>query len=227
MGERDMPFSRVLYIDRSDFMENPTPKYFRLSPTNGVRLRYGYYISYEEAVKNEAGEIIELKCRYDPATKGGAAPASGKKVKGVIHWVSEIGSIEVEVRLYETLFVKADPDEVSSPDQTWLDNLNPNSLRVKSNARMEKSLKGSTVLDTYQFERVGFFACDEDTTPERPVFNLTVGLVDTFAAQSDQASKEAQAKAEAKLARDKAARERQLKKEAKAAKEAAKVAGKA
>eukprot|EP01057_Protomagalhaensia_wolfi_P005876 Protomagalhaensia_wolfi_Nauph_80__5875@NODE_755_length_2027_cov_53_890342_g567_i0_p1_GENE_NODE_755_length_2027_cov_53_890342_g567_i0NODE_755_length_2027_cov_53_890342_g567_i0_p1_ORF_typecomplete_len613_score147_56tRNAsynt_1c/PF00749_21/5_6e91tRNAsynt_1c_C/PF03950_18/2_5e65tRNAsynt_1e/PF01406_19/0_2_NODE_755_length_2027_cov_53_890342_g567_i0641902 len=221
LGERDLIFSRVIYIERSDFMDNPTPKYFRLSPGAEVRLRFGYWIKCEHVIKNDEGDIQELVCTFDPTTKGGANP-DGRKVKGVIHWVSDVGSVEGEVRLYETLFNKADPDEVEE-GKTWLDNLNPNSLRVMDHARFEKNLANSKVLDTYQFERNGFFACDEDTTPERPVYNLTVSLIDSFAAQSDAASKAAQAKLEAKLAREKAAKERQAKKDAKAAKEAAKL----
>lgn len=223
LGERKVSFGPVIYIEKSDFMEVPAPKYFRLSPGAEVRLRFAYWIKCNEVVKNENGEVVELNCTYDPTTAGGAAPADARKVKGVIHWVSAHDCVNGEVRLYETLFSKPDPDQVE-PGQTWLDNLNPNSLKVMSEARFEKNLANSKVLDTYQFERSGFFACDEDTTPDRPVYNLTVSLVDTFAAL-DQASKEAQAKADAKAARERAAEERRLKKEAKAAKEAAKLRG--
>eukprot|EP01055_Gregarina_sp_Pseudo9_P005863 Gregarina_sp_Pseudo_9__5862@NODE_910_length_2070_cov_8_468242_g854_i0_p1_GENE_NODE_910_length_2070_cov_8_468242_g854_i0NODE_910_length_2070_cov_8_468242_g854_i0_p1_ORF_typecomplete_len611_score179_87tRNAsynt_1c/PF00749_21/1_7e89tRNAsynt_1c/PF00749_21/1_8e04tRNAsynt_1c_C/PF03950_18/7_5e67_NODE_910_length_2070_cov_8_468242_g854_i01351967 len=223
MGDREVLFGRVLYIEKSDFMEVPAPKYFRLSPGAEVRLRFAYWVKCCDLVKNDKGEVVELRCEYDPTTKGGVMPADGRKVKGVIHWVADEGSVKGEVRLYDTLFKKADPDEVEA-GQTWLDNLNPNSLKVMDEARLEKSLANSKILDTYQFERNGFFACDEDSTPDHPVFNLTVSLVDTFAAQ-DQASKEAQAKAEAKLAREKAAEERRLKKEARAAKEMAKLGG--
>eukprot|EP01054_Gregarina_sp_Poly1_P007805 Gregarina_sp_Poly_1__7804@NODE_441_length_8354_cov_301_408350_g77_i1_p1_GENE_NODE_441_length_8354_cov_301_408350_g77_i1NODE_441_length_8354_cov_301_408350_g77_i1_p1_ORF_typecomplete_len607_score85_46tRNAsynt_1c/PF00749_21/2_2e88tRNAsynt_1c/PF00749_21/1_8e04tRNAsynt_1c_C/PF03950_18/8_4e66tRNAsynt_1/PF00133_22/0_048DUF1682/PF07946_14/6_4e03DUF1682/PF07946_14/0_099_NODE_441_length_8354_cov_301_408350_g77_i136855505 len=223
MGERSLMFGPVLYIEKSDFTENPGPKYFRLSPGAEVRLRFAYWIQCQEVIKNDSGEVTELRCTYDPQTLGGAAPSDGRKVKGVIHWVSERGSVPGEVRLYDTLFSKEDPDEVSE-GQTWLDNLNPNSLKVMDNARLECGLKECEGSETFQFERCGFFTRDEDSTMDRPIFNLTVSLVDTFAGQSDQASKEAQAKAEAKLAREKAAEERRLKKEAKAKREAAKLA---
>ncbi len=174
-GTRRVRFGRELYIERDDFMENPPKKFFRLSPGTEVRLRYAYFITCREVVKNAAGEVIELKCTYDPATKGGNAP-DGRKVKATMHWVSAADSIPAEVRLYNPLFTKPDP---SATD--FAADINPNSLEVIADARVEPALAGRNANDAVQFERLGYFCPDKDSTPERLVFNRTVGLRDTWA----------------------------------------------
>jgi glutaminyl-tRNA synthetase len=174
-GTRRGRFGRELYIERDDFMENPPKKFFRLSPGTEVRLRYAYFITCREVVKNAAGEVIELKCTYDPATKGGNAP-DGRKVKATMHWVSAKDSIAAEVRLYNPLFTKPDP---SATD--FAADINPNSLEVIADARVEPALAGRDSNDAVQFERLGYFCPDLDSTPERLVFNRTVGLRDTWA----------------------------------------------
>jgi glutaminyl-tRNA synthetase len=175
-GSRKVPFGRELYIEQDDFMENPPKKFFRLSPGAEVRLRYAYFITCREAVKNAAGEIIELRCSYDPATRGGNAP-DGRKVKATIHWVSAAHARTAEVRLYNPLFTKPDP----KAGDNFTDDLNPQSLEVIPDARVEPALGGSNSADPVQFERLGYFAPDPDSTAERPVFNRTVGLRDTYA----------------------------------------------
>jgi glutaminyl-tRNA synthetase len=176
-GSRKIKFGRELYIERDDFMENPPKKFFRLSPGTEVRLRYAYFITCREAVKNAAGEITELRCTYDPATRGGNAP-DGRKVKATIHWVSAAASRPAEVRIYNPLFTKPDPK--GGADFTA--DLNPQSLEVISGARVEPALaSGSNSPDPVQFERQGYFVLDPDSTADRPVFNRTVGLRDTFA----------------------------------------------
>jgi glutaminyl-tRNA synthetase len=177
-GKRKVPFGRVLYIEQDDFREVPPPKYFRLSPGKEVRLRWAYFLKCNEVVKDAQGNATELHCTYDPTTKGGYAP-DGRKVKGTIHWVSAADCLDAEVRLYDTLFTKADPDEVA-PGQDWKANLNPNSLIVVQGAKLEPSLKNAPVLGRYQFERQGYFCVDKDSTPAHPVFNRTVGLVDSW-----------------------------------------------
>jgi glutaminyl-tRNA synthetase len=178
-GTRKIPFSRELYIEHDDFREVPPPKYFRLSPGKEVRLRYGYFITAKSVVKNAAGEVVEVHCMYDPATRGGNAP-DGRKVKSTIHWVSAAHAIDAEVRVYERLFSKEDPDDVEE-GQNFTANLNPQSLAVISNAKLEPSLANAAVGARYQFERLGYFAVDPDSRPGKPVFNRTVALKDAWA----------------------------------------------
>jgi glutaminyl-tRNA synthetase len=177
-GTRTVPFGRELYIERDDFREDPPPKYFRLAPGREVRLRSAFFIRCEEVVKDASGEVTELRCTYDPATRGGNAP-DGRKVKATIHWVSAAAAVPAEVRLYDHLFVKPDPDDVE-PGQDFTSNLNPDSLRVVE-AFVEPTLAGVEAGARYQFERVGYFCADRDTRPGRPVFNRTVTLRDTWA----------------------------------------------
>jgi len=179
MGTRMVPFSRVLYIEQDDFREDPPKQYFRLSPGREVRLRYGYFITCTGVVKDDKGQVIEIHCTYDPATRGGNAP-DGRKVKSTIHWVSAQYAIDAEVRLYDNLFTKEDPSQVEE-GQDFTANLNPNSLEVVTGAKLEPSLKGASPAARYQFERLGYFAVDPDTTPEKLVFNRTVALRDTWA----------------------------------------------
>jgi glutaminyl-tRNA synthetase len=178
-GVRQVPFSRVLYIEQDDFREDPPKGYFRLSPGREVRLRGGYFIKCAHAVKNMAGEIVEVHCTYDPATRGGNAP-DGRKVKATIHWVSAEHAIDAEVRLYDTLFTKEDPSELEE-GQAFTANLNPNSLEVIAHAKLEPPLVKAAVGSRYQFERLGYFCADKDSAPGSPVFNRTVALKDTWA----------------------------------------------
>ena len=178
-GKRSLPFSRELWIERTDFMEDPPKKFFRLAPGREVRLRWGYFIRCEEVVKDDDGEIVELRCTYDPETRGGYAP-DGRKVRGTIHWVSAAHALEAEVRLYDQLFTKPDPDEVE-PGEDFTANLNPDSLEVLTGCRVEPSLADAKVGDAVQFERVGYFCADPDSTAEKLVFNRTVSLRDTWA----------------------------------------------
>jgi glutaminyl-tRNA synthetase len=175
VGTRRIRFGRELFIERDDFMENPPKKFFRLSPGAEVRLRYAYFITCREVVKNAAGEVIELRCTYDPATKGGNAP-DGRKVKATMHWVSAADSVPAEVRLYNSLFTKPDPDAGN-----FAADLNPQSLEVLADARVEPALAGRNSDDAVQFERQGYFCRDRDSKPDRLVFNRTVGLRDTWA----------------------------------------------
>jgi glutaminyl-tRNA synthetase len=174
-GTRKIAFGRVLYIEQDDFMENPPKKFFRLSPGTEVRLRYAYFIKCREVVKNAAGEIAELRCTYDPATKGGNAP-DGRKVKATLHWLSAARSIPAEVRIYNPLFIKPNPDAAN-----FAADLNPQSLEVLPEARIEPAIVETSSADPVQFERQGYFTRDRDSTPDRPVFNRTIGLRDTFA----------------------------------------------
>jgi glutaminyl-tRNA synthetase len=169
----------VLYIEQDDFREVPPPKYYRLSPGREVRLRYGYFVTCTSVVKNEKGEIVEVHCTYDPATRGGNAP-DGRKVKATIHWVSAAHAVDAEVRIYENLFLKEDPSDVEEGKDV-LDNLNPNSLEVITNAKLEPSLASAAVGSRYQFERLGYFSVDPDSKPGKPVFNRTVALKDAWA----------------------------------------------
>ena len=179
-GSRTLPFSRELYIERNDFMEDPPKKFFRLAPGREVRLRYGYFITCTGVVKNDAGEIVELRCTYDPATKGGDSP-DGRKVKGTIHWVSAAHALPVEVRLYDRLFTQPDPDDVPE-DQDFTASLNPESLVVVSGARIEPGVATDPPATRYQFERQGYFMSDPvDSKPGALVFNRTVQLRDTWA----------------------------------------------
>jgi glutaminyl-tRNA synthetase len=174
-GKRTIRFARELYIERDDFMEDPPKKFFRLAPGREVRLRYAYFITCREAVKNAAGEVVELRCTYDPATRGGDAP-DGRKVKGTLHWVSAPGSLPAEVRLYNPLFAAAEPD-ISD----FAAAINPQSMEVLSDCRVEMALAGRNDGQPVQFERQGYFCADPDSTPERLVFNRTVGLRDSWA----------------------------------------------
>jgi glutaminyl-tRNA synthetase len=174
-GTRKIKFGRELYIEQDDFLENPPKKFFRLSPGSEVRLRYAYFITCREAKKNAAGEVIELICTYDPATKGGNAP-DGRKVKGTIHWVSAMDSIAADVRLYNPLFAKPDP----TGGEGFAADLNPNSLETVA-ARLEPALAEAKVERPVQFERNGYFCLDKDSAPGKLVFNRTIGLRDTWA----------------------------------------------
>ncbi len=176
MGERKVPFCREIYIERADFMEEPVKKFKRLAPGREVRLRYAYFITCDEVVKDESGEIVELRCSYAPETRGGNAP-DGRKVKGTIHWVSARHAIRAEVRLYDRLFNRPDPEA----EGDFLACVNPDSLEVKAEARLEPSLAAARPGENCQFERNGYFCLDSrDSTPERPVFNRTVTLRDTW-----------------------------------------------
>lgn len=174
-GTRKITFSRELYIEQDDFMENPPKKFFRLSPGTEVRLRYAYFIKCTSVVKDAAGNVVELRCTYDPATKGGNAP-DGRKVKATMHWLSASHSMPAEIRLYNPLFLKPNPDAAN-----FVAELNPQSLEVLANARIEPAVAQGNSADAMQFERQGYFTRDPDSTPDKPVFNRTIGLRDTFA----------------------------------------------
>jgi glutaminyl-tRNA synthetase len=178
-GSRRVPFSGVLYIEQDDFREEPPKGYYRLSPGREVRLRYGYFITCTGVTKNDKGEVVEVHCTYDPATRGGNAP-DGRKVKSTIHWVSATHAVDAEVRIYENLFSKEDPSDVED-GQDVLDNLNATSLEVVSDAKLEPSLANAVAGTRYQFERLGYFCADPDSKPGKPVFNRTVPLKDTWA----------------------------------------------
>jgi glutaminyl-tRNA synthetase len=179
-GTRKVPFSRVLYIEQDDFREDPPPKYYRLAPGREVRLRYAYFIKCQRVIKDpNTGQVVELRCTYDPATRGGNAP-DGRKVKATIHWVSALHAVPAEARLYDTLFLKPDPDDVPE-GQTYLANLNPKSLEIINPCYLEPSLKDAPVGSRYQFERLGYFCVDPDSRPGALVFNRTVTLLDTWA----------------------------------------------
>jgi len=181
MGVRRVPFAREIYIERDDFMENPPKKYFRLSPGAEVRLRYAYLMTCNEVVKDADGEIIELRCTFDPASRGGQSP-DGRKVKGTIHWVSVQHAIPAEVRLYDRLFTVPSPDDVPE-GVDYKDNLNPESLKTLT-ALVEPCLKDAKPGTAYQFERLGYFCVDSDTSGDRLVFNRTVTLKDSWAKQN-------------------------------------------
>jgi glutaminyl-tRNA synthetase len=175
-GTRLVPFSRELYVERDDFMEVPAKKFFRLAPGREVRLRFAYFVTCRDVVKNAAGEVVELRCTYDPATRGGGAP-DGRKVQGTIHWVSAAHAVPVEVRLYNTLFARPDPGAAGD----IMADLNPNSLEVVPGALAEPALARDNVEHPVQFERQGYFCRDPDSEPGRLVFNRTVGLRDSWA----------------------------------------------
>jgi len=175
-GTRRIRFGRELWVERDDFMENPPKKFFRLSPGKEVRLRYAYFVTCREAVKNAAGEVVELRCTYDPATRGGNTPPDGRKVQATLHWVSAADALTAEVRLYNQLFTRADPDVAN-----FAADLNPISLEVLTDAKIEPAAAGDNAQDPVQFERVGYFCRDADTKPGKLVFNRTVGLRDTWA----------------------------------------------
>jgi len=178
-GKRKVPFSKVLYIEHDDFREDPPKQYYRLSPGREVRLRYGYFITAKTVVKNDKGEVVEVHCTYDPATRGGNSP-DGRKVKSTIHWVSAAHAVDAEVRIYDKLFSKEDPNQVEE-GQEFTANLNANSLEVIAQARLEPSLAAAAIESRYQFERLGYFCVDPESKPGRLVFNRTVALKDTWA----------------------------------------------
>jgi len=178
MGTRKVPFSKVLYIEQDDFRENPPKGYFRLAPGREVRLRYGYLVTCNSVVKDAAGNIIEIHCTYDPATRGGTTP-DGRKVKSTIHWVSADHAVDCEARLYETLFTKENPNETDE-GQEFTANLNQHSLEVVSGAKVEPSVRDAAAGTRYQFERLGYFCLDPDSTPAKLVFNRTIALRDSW-----------------------------------------------
>lgn len=182
-GVRKIPFSRELFIERDDFMQDPPKKFFRLAPGREVRLRYAYFITCREAVMDERGEVVELRCTYDPATKGGDAP-DGRKVKSTIHWVSAPHAVKGKARLFDRLFMKSDPNEVEE-GKTWKDNLNPAS-KLEVEIEMEPSLLEARVGEPLQFERLGYFAVDKDSSGKEMVFNRSVTLKDAWAKVSEQ-----------------------------------------
>ena len=171
-GSRLVPFSRELYIDRDDFMEDPPRRFYRLAPGREVRLRYGYFVRCEEAVKDDSGRVVELRCTYDPETRGGSAP-DGRRVRATLHWVSAAHAIDAEVRLYDSLFTVPNPNDVPE-GKTWSDLVNPDSLTTLTGCKLEPSLANARQGETFQFERVGYFTKDRDSTPDMPVFNRAV-----------------------------------------------------
>ena len=175
-GSRKVPFSREILIEQDDFMENPPKKFFRLSPGQEVRLRYAYFVTCREVVKDAAGNVVELKCTYDPATRGGNTPPDGRKVKATLHWVSAKHAVPAEVRLYDHLFANPDPDA-----SKFVADLNPNSLEVIEDARLEPAIAADNSAAPVQFERLGYFCRDQDATAGKPVLNRTIGLRDTWA----------------------------------------------
>lgn len=174
-GTRRIAFGRELYIERDDFMENPPKKFFRLSPGTEVRLRYAYFIKCTDVIRNAAGEVTELRCTYDPATRGGNAP-DGRKVKATMHWLPAAQSVPAEIRVYNPLFAKPNPDAAN-----FVADLNPQSLEILKDARIEPAIAATSSSEVMQFERQGYFVRDADSTPDRPVFSRTIGLRDTFA----------------------------------------------
>ena len=186
-GKRKVPFSRVLYIERADFHEDPPKKFFRLAPGREVRLRYAYLITCTDVVKDDAGAIVELRCTYDPETRGGTPP-DGRKVRGTLHWVSAEHALNAEVRLYDRLFLKEDPEDAPE-GKDFTSNLNPDSLEVIENAKVEPSLEGTAPGTHIQFERQGYFTVDPDSSPDKLVFNRTVSLKDAWARMQARAAK--------------------------------------
>ncbi|MGO8935088.1 MAG: glutamine--tRNA ligase/YqeY domain fusion protein [Terracidiphilus sp.] len=178
-GTRQVPFSRELFIEHDDFREVPPPKYYRLSPGKEVRLRNAYFVTAKSVVKDASGNVIEVHCTYDPASRGGNSP-DGRKVKSTMHWVSAAHAISAEIRLYDKLFTKADPYDLEE-GQDVLDNLNPNSLEILTGAKLEPSLANAKLEDRFQFERVGYFCLDPDSAAEKLVFNRTLALKDSWA----------------------------------------------
>jgi len=179
-GTRSVPFGREIYIELDDFMQDPPKKFFRLAPGREVRLRYAYFITCEKAVRDETGRIIELHCTYDPETRGGDAP-DGRKVKATLHWVSAEHTLNAEIRLYDHLFATEDPDDVADASLDWKSNLNPESLQIVADAKLELSLADLSVGDRIQFERLGYFCVDLDSSRDKLIFNRTVTLKDEWA----------------------------------------------
>jgi len=175
-GTRPVPFSRELYIEREDFMEDPPRKFFRLAPGREVRLRYAYFVTCTEVIKNDTGDAVELRCTYDPASRGGDSP-DGRKVKATLHWVSAAHAIRAEVRMYDHLFSRPDP----GAEGDVLDDINPHSLEVLDGCQLEPALADIEIGETVQFERQGYFCPDTDSKPDLLVFNRTIGLRDTWA----------------------------------------------
>jgi glutaminyl-tRNA synthetase len=186
-GTRKVPFSKVLYIEQDDFREDPPKQFYRLAPGREVRLRYGYLVTCQNVVKDADGNVVELHCTYDPATRGGNTP-DGRKVKSTIHWVSAAHAVDAEVRQYDNLFTKEDPNEVEE-GQDFTANLNPNSLDVLAGCKVEPSLRDAEPGARYQFERMGYFCVDPASAPGKPVFNRTIGLKDTWAKIEQKAKK--------------------------------------
>jgi glutaminyl-tRNA synthetase len=184
-GHRMVPFSKVLYIEQGDFMEDPPKKFYRLAPGREVRLRYAYYLICDDVIKKN-GEVIELRCRIDPTTRGGYAP-DGRKVKATIHWVSKPDTVDAEVRLYDRLFTVEDP--MGQKDKDFKEFLNPDSLTILEKCKVEPAIQGLKPLDRFQFERLGYFCIDPDSTNESLVINRTVSLRDTWAKMQQQQSK--------------------------------------
>jgi glutaminyl-tRNA synthetase len=183
-GSRQAPFSRELYIERDDFMEDPPKKFFRLGPGREVRLRYAYFVTCREAIKDESGEIVELRCTYDPETRGGNSPPDGRKVKATLHWVSAAHAKTAEVRLYDHLFTSENPgagDNIAG-------DINVDSLEILRDCQLEPGLADAPMDETLQFERLGYFCPDSDSTPDNLVFNRTVGLRDVWAKLQKQAA---------------------------------------
>ena len=176
-GTRTVPFSKVLYIERADFMEVPPKKFFRLAPGREVRLRYAYFVTCRDVIKDETGEVVELRCTYDPATRGGSAP-DGRRVKATLHWVSAAHAVEAEARLYDTLFTVEHPESDREIDFTAF--INPESLTVVNPIYVEPQLRTAQVGERYQFERLAYFVVDADSTAEKLVFNRTVTLRDQW-----------------------------------------------
>ncbi len=180
MGTRQVPFSREIYIERDDFMEDPPKKFFRLAPGREVRLRYAYFIKCESLVKDDSGEVKEIRCTYDPATRGGGSP-DGRKVKATLHWVSASHAVPGTVRIYDNLFNRENPDEVDEEGRTWLDNINNDSIEVLENCLLEPGLADARPFQHFQFERKGYFVVDPDSETGQPLFNRTVSLKDEWA----------------------------------------------
>lgn len=178
-GTRKIKFGREIFIDRDDFMEDPPKKFFRLRPGGEVRLRYAYFLKCHDVVKDQAGEVVELRCTYDPATAGGKSP-DGRKVKATLHWVSAEDAVDAEIRLYEHLLTVEDPGTMEK-DRDWLEYINPNSCTVLAGCKVESGLRNAAIADRFQFERVGYFAVDPDSSEEKLVFNRTVSLKDDWA----------------------------------------------
>jgi glutaminyl-tRNA synthetase len=175
-GTRKVPFSKTLYIERDDFMEDPPKKFFRLAPGREVRLRNAYFITCRDVIKDASGRVVELRCTYDPATRGGDSP-DGRKVKATLHWVSAAHALSGEVRLYDRLFTTETP---GTGDVDFLTQLNPHSLEVRRECKLEPSLAGAAQGARFQFERLGYFCVDPDSSPNALVFNRTVTLKDSY-----------------------------------------------
>jgi glutaminyl-tRNA synthetase len=200
-GTREVPFSREIYIEKADFMEDPPKKFFRLAPGREVRLRYAYFVTCTDVIKNDQGEIVEIHCTYDPATKGGNAP-DGRRVKATMHWVSCQHAVKAEIRQYDRLFKVENP--LGDPEKNYLDFINEHSLEVLNNCYLEPDLKNFKFGDYVQFERLGYFIADPDTSAVKPVFNRTLTLRDTWAKiQKQQRREENERRAREKRAKRK------------------------